>query len=62
MSRVNRPPGDWRYPDWEAPEPVAAQPNPQANVTDPHPDKLLYGPRGNVIARVRDGHPIGFHR
>lgn len=60
MSRVNRPPGDWRHPDWEAPEPVATQPQPQATVTDPHPDKVLFGPRGEVIARVSGRNPIGF--
>lgn len=62
MSRINRPPGDnpgvWykRTKD----EPVAVQPNPPVNVTDPEPVKVLFGPRGEVIARLDRRNPIGY--
>lgn len=60
MTRINRPAGEPLHPDWYAPEPVPTQPNPQVTVVDPSPDKLLYSPRGEVIARVSDRNPIGF--
>lgn len=36
-------------------------PTTQADVRDPLPDKVLYGPRGEVISRLRQRNPIGFH-
>ena len=36
-------------------------PAPQAHVLNPLPDKVLYGPRGEVISRLPQRNPIGFH-
>lgn len=65
MSRVAEPPGHhekFYAPTATAARPAPVQPNPEIKVTDKLPEKVLYGPRGEVVARHDPNPPIGFSR
>lgn len=62
MTYVPEPPGHRERYYARPPTSPAALRTTQAQVTDKLPDKVLYGPRGEVIARVDPNPPIGFRR
>lgn len=65
MTRIPEPPGH-REKVYGAPtppaRPVNTQPDPEVTVTNRHAVKVLYGPKGEVIARHDPNTPVGFTR